>query len=172
MTPMLKYTTTLAKFDKKGEKTGWTYIHVSSAQANQLKPSCKVSFRVKGRLDQFAIERTALIPMGDGSFILPVNGTMRKALGKKQGDELVVFLAADDRKPSLSPDLVACLNDEPGALAFFKTLPLSHQHYFSNWIESAKTPATKTKRIVMAVTALNSKQGFSEMIRSNKGHPG
>jgi uncharacterized protein YdeI (YjbR/CyaY-like superfamily) len=44
----------------------------------------------------------------------------------------------------------------------------SHQKYFSKWIESAKTAQTKTKRILMAVTALGQGKGYPEMIRMNK----
>ena len=53
-------------------------------------------------------------------------------------------------------------------MKFFKTLPGSHQRYFSKWIEDAKTMQTKTKRIVMALTAFSKKQGFPEMMRENK----
>lgn len=164
---MLSLNTTIKKFDKKGEKTGWSYIIISSAHAKKLKTS-KVSFRVKGSIDSLKLKQTALIPMGDGDFILPVNATMRKALGKRQGDKVNVSLAADDDKFVLSPDLMACLRDEPGALSFFKTLSGSHQKYFSKWIESAKTTQTKTKRVLMAVTALAQEKGYPEMIRTNK----
>ncbi|MFM7430611.1 MAG: DUF1905 domain-containing protein [Flammeovirgaceae bacterium] len=164
---MLSFHTTIEKFDKKGEKTGWSYIIISSAQAKKLKTS-KASFRVKGTIDTFKLKQTALIPMGDGDFILPVNATMRKALGKRQGDRVKVSLAADDDKYVLSPDLMACLRDDPGAFSYFKTLSGSHQKYFSKWIESAKTTQTKTKRILMAVTALGQGKGYPEMIRMNK----
>jgi hypothetical protein len=164
---MLRFNTTIEKFDKKGEKTGWSYITISSAHAKKLKTS-KVSFRVKGSIDSIKLKQTALIPMGDGDFILPVNATMRKALGKRQGDRVKVSLAADDDKYVLSSDLMACLRDEPGAFSFFKTLSGSHQKYFSKWIESAKTAQTKTKRILMAVTALGQGKGYPEMIRMNK----
>jgi len=63
---------------------------------------------------------------------------------------------------------VACLNDEPKALAYFNTLPKGHQNYFSKWIEAAKTIETKTKRITMAVIALAKQMGYPEMIRANK----
>jgi len=165
---MIQYTTTLLKFNSKGEKSGWTYIEISAAQAHKLKPDTKVSFRVKGSIDQHTFEKAAILPMGDGSFILPVNGTMRKAIGKRDGEKVKMVLELDERKLILSPDLVKCLKEEPGALAFFKSLPMSHQQYFSKWIESAKTNATKTKRIVMALTALSKKQGYSEMMRENK----
>lgn len=163
---MIKYTTTILKFDKKGEKTGWSYIEISAAQAKKLKPDCKVSFRVRGKLDQYPFEKVALLPMGEGSFIMPINGSMRKAIGKKQGDKLTVSMEVDDRKIAISQDLMACMKEDPDALKFFKSLPGSHQQYFSKWIESAKTSQTKTKRIVTVMTACSKGQGFSEMMRS------
>jgi hypothetical protein len=168
---MITFSTRILKFNDKGEKTGWRYIEISKRQAQQLKPDSKVSFRVKGKLDQHAIQKTALLPMGEGSFILPINGTIRKAIGKKEGDILKVELALDERPLTLSSDFIKCLKDEPGAYDFFKSLPKSHQQYFSKWIESAKTMQTKTKRITMAVIALASGQGYSEMIRANKAQP-
>ena len=80
---MIKFATTILKFEKKGEKTGWSYIEISAAQAKKLKPGCKVSFRVKGKLDQYVFEKVSLLPMGEGAFILPINNTMRNATGKK-----------------------------------------------------------------------------------------
>jgi hypothetical protein len=165
---MIRFTTRIQRFEKQGEKTGWSYIEITSAQAHKLKPDCKVSFRVKGQLDEHKIEKIALLPMGDGSFILPVNATIRKATNKKAGDKLIVILDADDRAVSISPDFIKCLKDDPRAFDFFKSLPKGHQNYFSKWIDSAKTLPTKTRRITMAVIALGQGQGFPEMIRANK----
>jgi hypothetical protein len=47
-------------------------------------------------------------------------------------------------------------------------LPGSHRNYFSKWIDSAKTDATKTKRIAMAVNALSKKWGYPEMMRNSR----
>lgn len=165
---MLQFSTTMYKFEKKGEKTGWTYIEISAAQAKKLKPGYKVSFRVRGTLDKYPIEKMALLPMGEGNFILPLKAPIRKALGKKHGDKLAVCLEADDRKLTMSRDLLLCLKDDPEAMAFFKTLPPSHQMYFSKWIEAAKTSQTKTRRIVTAVAAFRNKQGYGEMMRAYK----
>ncbi len=165
---MISFTTTILKFDKKGEKTGWTFIEISATQAKKLKPDTKVSFRVRGTLDSHAIKQVALVPMGDGNFILAINGIMRKAIGKKHGDKIKVMLEADESKIILSPDLMACLKDEPTALAAFKKLPGSHQKYFSRWVESAKTSATKTKRIVMTIEALSKKMDFGAMLRASR----
>jgi uncharacterized protein YdeI (YjbR/CyaY-like superfamily) len=165
---MLKFTTTIQRFDKKGEKTGWQYIEISAAQAKKLKDS-KVSFRVKGSIDSLAIQKTALLPMGEGHFILPMNNIIRKAIGKKHGDKVTVTFELDERKLIISPDLIACLKEDPEAMKFFNSLPPSHQSYYSKWIESAKTAQTKTNRIVMAINGFAKKQGYGEMMRGNKG---
>lgn len=165
---MIRFSTTILKFARKGEKTGWSYIEISAKQANQLKQNSKVSFRVKGKLDSLIIKQKSLIPMGGGKFILPVNGIMRKAIGKDAGDKILVAMELDETKFVLSPDLMACLKDEPASLKFFQSLPGAHQKYFSNWIESAKASETKARRIAMAMNGLAKQQGYGEMIRENK----
>lgn len=165
---MIKFNTTILKFDKKGEKTGWTYIEISAARARKITPDSKVSFRVKGSLDAHVIQKTAILPMGEGTFILPINAAMRKAIGKKQGDKLTVVMQADERQLIMSADLMTCLKDDPISLKFFKSLPGSHQRYYSKWIESAKTAQTKAKRIIQAMEGFTKQKGFSEMMKENK----
>ena len=167
---MVKYTATMLKFEKQGEKTGWTYIVIPEDIAQQLKPGNRKSFRVKGKLDKHAIEAVALMPMGDGSFIMAVNAEMRKAIAKRAGAQLVVQIEEDDNPDAVSsPELMECLADEPEALAFFNSLAKGHRNYFMKWIESAKTEPTKAKRIAQAVTALARKLDYPSMMRANKG---
>ena len=165
---MITYKTVILKFDKKGEKTGWTYIEVPETIAEQLKPACKKSFRVKGQLDDYKIEQVALIPMGNGSFIMPVNAAMRKGIGKRKGAMLAVQLTEDKKQYQLNAALMECLADEPAALEFFNSKSKSFQNYYSKWIESAKTETTKTNRIAMAVSSLAKKIEFGEMLRLQK----
>jgi len=165
---MLRFTATMHKFEKQGEKTGWTYIEVPADLAQKLKPGNKKEFKVKGKLDNHVINRISLLPMGGGIFIMPINAAMRKAIGKRHGAMLKVQLEADDSPFVFNADFMECLDDEPTAKKFFQTLPGSHQRYFSKWIDSAKTDPTKTKRIAQAVSALAKKMGFPEMMRSFK----
>lgn len=165
---MVRYTTTIHQFAEQGEKTGWTYIEVPSDLAEKLKPGNKKSFRVKGKLDKYAIKGIALLPMGGGRFIMALNKPMRKAIRKNKGAMLKVELEEDTKGYQLNKEFVECLKDEPSAEKYFKTLPQSHQNYFSKWIESAVMESTKTKRIAMAVSALAKSQGYPEMLRSEK----
>lgn len=165
---MISYQTIILKFAKKGEKTGWTYIEIPPDVAGQLKPGNKKSFRVKGKIDSFKISGVALLPMGEGGFIMPLNAELRKGIGKRHGAIVQVSLQTDNTAYALNQDLMNCLEDEPEALRFFRSLPPSHQRYFSKWIESAKTNETIAKRIALTVNAALRKQGYSEMIRSLK----
>lgn len=161
---MLLLTTLLKKFNEKGEKTGWIYIEIPGDLAEVLNPGVKTSFRVKGKIDNYAIRQIALLPMGDGSFILPTNSEIRKAIRKQDGASVKIELEIDDSPVLLSEDLMQCLTDAPEAQAFFNTLPKGHQNYFSKWIESAKTTETRVKRITQAVQALSMEMGYSEMV--------
>jgi hypothetical protein len=165
---MLKFATKIKKFGDQGEKTGWSYIEITQQQAEKMNPGCKKSFRVKGFMDEYKFEKTAILPMGKGNFILPFNAAIRKGTGKSAGDTIKVQLELDVRELKLSSDFMKCLKDDARAFQYFKNLPKGHQNYFSKWIESAKSTSTKTKRITMAVIALASGQGYSEMMRANK----
>ncbi|MEP7280161.1 MAG: YdeI/OmpD-associated family protein [Bacteroidota bacterium] len=165
---MLQFTATICQFAQQGEKTGWSYITIPQKIAEELKPGNKKSFRVKGRLDSYVIKAVALLPMGGGDFIMAINAGMRKGTGKRKGDLLTLQLQADNSSMVLNKELMECLADEPGALAFYKTMPPSWQHYFSKWIDSGKTTTTKTRRIAQAVSSLAKKMNFTEMLRAIK----
>lgn len=165
---MVQFTTTILQFAKQGEKTGWSYIKIPAAIAVQLKPDNKKSFRVKGKLDDHEIKGISLLPMGEGDFILAINAAIRKSIRKNKGAKIFVQIEMDNKKPQPPRELIECLKDEPEAFAFFKKLPGSHQNYFSNWIKSAKTEITKTKRIADCVNALSKKFNYAEMMRSLK----
>lgn len=161
------FTTTLKRFASKGEKTGWTYIEIPAEFATQLKPGMKKSYRVKGRLDHYKIEKASILPMGNGDFILPVKKTIQTAIKKSPGAMLKVELSPDDREVELDAELVICLKEEPAAWAAFNNLPGSHQRYYSKWISDAKTDATKAKRIAKTIYGMLNHLTFAEMMKSS-----
>jgi hypothetical protein len=169
---MIEFTASIQQFGSQGEKTGWSYIEIPADLAQKLKPGNKKAFRVKGKLDDHPVKGVSLLPMGGGKFIMAINAGMRKAIHKKKGGMLKVKLEADNKPYELNKEFVECLNDDPAAISYFKTLPKSHQNYFSKWIESAKTIETKAKRIAQAVNGLSKRQGFGEMLRELKKQKG
>jgi hypothetical protein len=163
---MIRFTTKIMQFGAMGEKTGWTYIRVPAPLAGKLIPGNKKSFRVKGKLDDHAIEKMALLPMGKGDFIMALKASIRKALRKQKGDLLRVELEVDRAVIKPPKELIECLADEPEALAHFISLPKSHQNYFGNWVREAKTEGTRTNRLACVVMAMTRRLNFAEMLRA------
>ena len=151
-----------------GEKTGWHYLEIEEEKAQAIKPDTRTSYRVKGYLDAHPIEHVALVPMGEGQFILPLNATMRKAIHKSIGDNVKVQLEPDERELPVNQDFLDCLADVPDALSFFESLTKGHQNYYHNWISQAKTVETRTKRIMQSLEGFEMKMGYGEMIRHFK----
>lgn len=166
---MVNFGERILKFGEQGEKTGWTYINVPADIAQQLKPGNKKAFRVKGKLGNYPIAGLALMPMGDGNFIMALKAEIMKAIGKRPGAMIKVALEADDDfKFTIPPELQECLDDEPDAQQYFSSLAESHRGYFIKWIDSAKTEPTRASRIAHTLNALAQKMNYAEMIRSLK----
>lgn len=166
---MIHHVTTIHQFEKMGEKTGWTYVEIPLVIAHELKPDCKVSFRVKGKIDEVLINGLALIPMGEGNFILALKKDLLKKIGKRKGAMVKLSLIEDkDFKYEIPEDLATCFDDVEGTLDQFLKQPKSHQNYFIRWINEAKTDATRVKRLSMTVNAMIEKLDYGEMIRASR----
>ena len=166
--PTVSFTATIQKFEKQGAATGWTYIEVPADIAQKLKPGFKKIYRVKGKLDAFAINAVAIMPFGDGRFMLPVNATMRKGIGKRKGAMVKVQLQEDKTELPINKELLECLADDEEAMAGFKKLTKSQQQYFSKWIDGAKTEPTKTARLTRSLIALGKGWDYGQMLRAGR----
>jgi len=163
---MVEFTTMILQFAEQGEKTGWSYIEIPADIAQQLKPGNKKSFRVRGMLDALPVRGMALMPMGEGNFIMALKAEVRKGIHKNAGAMLQVRLEEDtDYKVEMPADLQECFDFEPDALEFFNTLAKSHRDYFIKWIDSAKTRETREKRVVNTINAMLRKWSYNVMLR-------
>jgi len=162
------FTTLIQQFADQGEKTGWSYVDVPFDIAQQLKPGNKKSFRVRGMLDGVAVSGMALMPMGNGNFIMALKAEVRKKIRKEAGAMLQLALEEDlDYKVEIPGDLQECFDfEDPSAFEFFNGLPKSHRDYFIKWIEGAKTQETRAKRIINTVNAAVRKWRYNDMMRN------
>ena len=166
---MISFNAEIERFDTNGEKTGWSYVFIPEAIAQQIKPDDRRGFRVRGLIDSVEISGKSIMPMGGGDFILPLENKIRKQLRKEAGSPVVLSLEYDvDFKIEMPEDLEICLAQEEGLLEHFLSYTKSHQNYFITWLNTAKTEATRTKRLVMIVNAMANKQDYSAMMKSNK----
>jgi hypothetical protein len=165
---MIQFTATLKKMGQQGEKTGWTYFDIPAKTAGKIQPGTKKIFRVKGMLDVLVIAQVAILPMGGGDYMMPVNGHMRKALKKQHGAVIKVILESDTSDIIPPFDLLECLNDAPEAKAQYQALTKGHQNYFTRWISEAKTDNTRAKRIAQTISGLEKGMDFGEILRAAK----
>lgn len=163
-----KFNALIERFEKQGEKTGWSYIYIPKRLAIKIVDQ-KTTFRVKGKLDEYMVKQVALLPMGTGDFIMPINGEMRKNLNKMEGDTIQVEIDLDTSALLPDQDFIDCLTEVPKALAHYEKLNQGHKNYFTKWLETAKTQETKANRIAIAVDALSRGLRFDEMLREKKG---
>jgi len=166
---MIHFKAEIERFDHMAEKTGWSYVFIPNNLANQIKAGCKRSFRVKGKIDQVEVLGMATLPMGEGDFIIALRGELRKKLKKEVGASVELYLEEDkDFKIEIPEDLEICLLEEEHLMDNFLKQTKSHQNYYINWINQAKTEATRTKRIVMTVNAMDKEMDFGQMMRAGK----
>ncbi len=149
---------------------GWAYIEVPRAIADQLNPDYKQVYRVRGEIDGQVFSGLALMPKGEGDYMLAINGRMRKALKKGVGDMLFLRLEEDKDFTIEMPEAleVCLLDDEANLMARFMALAKSHRNYFIKHINEAKTEPTRIKRIAMTVEAMTLGLDFGAMIRLEK----
>jgi Bacteriocin-protection, YdeI or OmpD-Associated/Domain of unknown function (DUF1905) len=91
--------------------------------------------------------RGSIVSMG-GAKVIGVLKAIRTQLGKAPGDTVVVTVEVDvaERSVDAPADLAAAL-DESGTRAVFDELSYTHQREYVNWIDEARKPATRARRI-------------------------
>ena len=98
----------------------------------------------------------SLTPLGDGHHALHVLKQIRKAVDKTIGDTVCVTLSRDvvERKMEAPADLAAQLAANPKAAAYFARLAYTHQREFVRWLDGAKRPDTRARRLAETVEML------------------
>lgn len=163
---MIKFTAILERFKSKGEKTGWTYAPLPDAVFIKLKRPDKKEFRIKGFIDDVAVEQLAVYPIGGGAFIIALNATLRKKLRKEAGDTVAFKITTDSSGALFSNELVEALKEDGVAWIAFQALKVSHQNYFHRHVATAKRADTKASRIIETILAMHKGMDYGEMIRA------
>ena len=95
--------------------------------------------------------------------MFPFTKELRAATGKGDGDEVRIVIWKDEapRVVEVPKDLAAALKKNPQANTNFAAFAFTHQKEYVRWVEEAKKPETRTKRIEETVKRSHSKQKFS-----------
>lgn len=92
-----------------------------------------------------------------GIYFMPLNKELQQSTGLKVHDPVVVTMELDEPEQLTVPtELAQQLEAVPSAQAFFDGLSAFYRNQYIEWIESAKTDETRTRRIGEVVTAVSS----------------
>ncbi len=89
-----------------------------------------------------------LVPVGAGRHRLYLNQPMRDAAGRETGERVTIALTLDlaSRVLKTPADLARALRTK-GQLATFEKITPSHRKEIIRWVEGAKAPETRARRI-------------------------
>lgn len=99
--------------------------------------------------------RSTVAVYGD-EFFLPLSAKNRASAGVAAGDEVNVDVEYDTEPREITPpsDLAAALDADTTARQNFDGMSFSHKREYVEWIEEAKRPETRRRRIAKAVNML------------------
>jgi len=94
--------------------------------------------------------------MGGGRHVLGISKAIRAAIGKDVGDRVKVVLERDTepRTVTAPPDLETALKRVPAARRAFDGLSYTHRKEYVRWIEEAKKPPTRERRVQQTLERL------------------
>ena len=134
-------------------KGAWTY-HLVVPGTKDIRGSWG-EMKVSGTIDGYEFKDLNLAPVTDADKMISVNGTIRKAINKGGGDEVVVTMYKNsDNKLSSKDQLLDCF-DDAGLLKEFKALPNDEQEEIIDMILSQPNERRQDQKIVAAIKKLS-----------------
>jgi hypothetical protein len=131
----------------------WTYLDIPLDLAALY--GAKGQIKVCGTINGCPF-RSSAMPRGDGAHYLVVNKTIRDQIGATQGDTVTVTLERDTagRDISAPDDFQRALDMNDAARTIFVGFSPSRRKLYVEWIEAAKSSATRQRRIQSAVARI------------------
>src|ERR1700733_6257199 len=130
----------------KGPGNAWTSLAIPFDVQKAFGSKARVP--VLGTINGFPF-RNSLMPAGDGSHSMMVNKELQKGAKAAAGDTVAVVIELDKmpRSVTVPEDLKLILAKHKPAETAFAKLAYSHKKAFLDWIDSAKRPETRVKRL-------------------------
>jgi hypothetical protein len=127
---------------------GGAYVEVPPSVVDALGGGGRIP--VKASFD--GVEYRGSVASMGGAKVLGMLKAIRAELGKGPGDSVLVTVERDleDRTIAVPDDLAAALAGA-GVSAAFGALSFSHRREYVEWVEEAKRPETRSRRIEQTV---------------------
>jgi len=129
----------------------WGFVNVPKEVGKKLHGMTKIEGVINGH--PF---RATLQSNGSGSHSLCVNEAMRRGADAGTGDTVKLAILGPEPAPVAPEDLRAALAASHEAKSLWKDLTTIGRRDYIRWIEGAKTPETRARRVTRTVEQLAS----------------
>jgi hypothetical protein len=146
-----------ARLEGRGPTGSWTFLPIPFNVEEVFGSRARVP--VSGTIIGHAY-RCSLMPGGDGTHSMMVNKELKKGASAENGDRVTVIMGVDkaERKVVVPPDLGLAIGKEPLAQRFFGQLSYSCRKEYTDWIQGAKPPETRSVRVTKTIAPLKAKR--------------
>ena len=151
--PVLRFEAQLFQHPKTAKTDFQTLLNVPEWVSKQF-PSRGMT-KVEGTINGHPF-RTALEPNTSGSHWLRVNKAMVKGAGAHAGDTVRLAILGPEPEPTVPADIWVALTATHEAKALWDDLTTMGRRDWVRWIESAKQPETRIRRVTRTVEQLSS----------------
>lgn len=124
-------------------------LDVPEAIRTELRGMPKVEGTIEGHPFRAALE-----PNPDGGLWLRVNKAMLRGAGADAGDSVQLAILGPEPEPKPPADLRAAFDELPEAEAVWDELTAMGRRDWVRWIEGAKKPETRARRVKRTVEQL------------------
>jgi hypothetical protein len=137
----------------EGPNGAWVFLELPKQASEKLGTRGRVP--VVGSINGFAI-RTSALPTGRGTHQLAVNKAVRAGAAADAGDRVKVVLDVDTQKRvvKVPADLKKAVEAGPAVKSLWATLTPRCREEWVQWVEEAKKPETRLRRIGATVQRL------------------
>lgn len=136
----------------------WHFVELSGIPQQFVAANGLV--RISGWIDDVEIRQFNLLPMKNGNKMLVIKAAIRKRIGKKVGDQVLVKLYPDDTPVEIPEEILDSLLQSPRAYDHFMQLTDSNKKYYIDWVQEAKQVDTKVNRLVKMIEQLEKRRKF------------
>ena len=152
-TSSIKFTATLFRPVETAKSGSWTFLTLPK-EASEKLPSRNMT-SVEGTINGFPFQAT-LEPDGKAGHWLKVDQKLSEAAGAQAGDLVMLEFvpAAEEPEPEAPAELTIALAAAPKALALWSDITPIARRDWIQWINSARRPETRVRRIENACNML------------------
>lgn len=147
--PIIEGRFTIQKMPMKG---GWSYVLLPPVHTKTGLPFGW--FVVKGLIDDYPISQYKLWPTVDHKLFLPIKASIRKKIGKEEGDEVYIVLFEDKSEIVIPDEFLLCLEDSPTANANFDKMSTTSQKQYVDYVYSVKSLDARARRMTKTIEKL------------------